>query len=59
MILVENSFSVTILVILFDNNEKYFYNSCRHYMLKVNNKNNRTKCKTCLKLTSNAPERLQ
>ena len=45
-----------VVVILFDDNSKEC-NFFRHYMLKVSNRNNRTKCKVCLKLTSKAPER--
>ena len=33
-----------------------FQNSCLHYMLKVNNQNNKARCKTYLKLTVMAPE---
>ena len=29
----------------------------RHYLLKVNNRNTRTRCEICSKLTINAPER--
>ena len=52
---------INVVVILFDEkNKESFYNSCQHYLLKVNNRNNRRRrCKICLKLTIKAPKRLQ
>ena len=50
---------LTVLVILFYNNKENFHNSYQQYMFKVNNQNNRARCKTCLKLTIKAPERHQ
>ena len=44
---------LTVLVNLFDNNKE---NSCPHYIAKLSNENDRTRCKTSLKLTIKAVE---
>ena len=34
-----------------------FYKPARNYIFKVSNRNTRTRCEKCLKLTINTPER--
>ena len=46
-----------MVLILFDDNSKVdFCNSCKHYMLKVNNQNNSRRCKIYLKIINKALE---